>query len=106
MDRRLPDLKYLRYWHTRFNKQVWQGELSKPKIVIEPCGPNAVGYCEATTPPTIFIDSELSREDAKRVLLHEMIHQWQYENHQPPGHGPSFQQWRDPCLLLTRLSPW
>lgn len=99
------DLKYLRYWHTRYNKIVFEGKLKRPKIVIEPCGKNA-GYCEGTRPATIYIDPELTRIEARQVLLHEMIHQWQFENGQAIGHGPSFKQWETPCHLLTGLHPW
>lgn len=99
-------LKYLRYWHTRYNRILFEGKLRKAVLVIEPCSP-AAGYCEGTTPAvTIYIDPGLPREDARRVLVHEMIHQWQIENHLPCGHGPSFKQWETPCQLLTGLPLW
>lgn len=98
--------RWLKYWHTRFNNMVWKGELSKPNFVIEPCGPDAVGYCEDTKPHcTIYIDPALGMHEARGVLLHEMIHQWQLEHKLPMGHGHSFEQWREPCRLATAISP-
>lgn len=97
--------KYLRYWHTRFNKLVFGGKLAKPCLVIEPCG-EAAGYCEATQPTTIYIDPALTREQARSVLLHEMVHQWQHESRLPLDHGRSFKQWEEPCYLLTGLRLW
>jgi hypothetical protein len=97
--------KYLRYWHTRFNKLVFAGKLRRATLIIEPCG-EAAGYCEATSPATIYIDPTLTREQARSVLLHEMVHQWQLESKLPMDHGRSFKQWETPCLELTGLPLW
>lgn len=100
------DLRYLRYWHSRYNKLVFEGKLSRPAIIIESCAPVASGYCEATTPVTIYIDPTLTKVEARQILLHEMIHQWQIESGLPMDHGRSFKQWETPCELLTGLRPW
>lgn len=106
MGQRMLTQKYLRYWHTRFNNLVFEGKLARAKIVIEPCGPVNAGYAESTTPCTIYIDPALEGAEARTILLHEMVHQWQYENGQPAGHGRSFTQWEEPCRLLTGLPLW
>ena len=98
--------RFLRYWHTRFNKLAFSSELTRARIVVESCAPDAAGYCEATSPVCIYIDPTLTREEARQVLLHEMIHQWQHENGYEMNHGPTFQGLRNPCELLTGCSPW
>ena len=87
------DLRYLRYWHTRYNKLVFAGKLSKPAFIIKPLGDEAAGYCEATSPPTLYIDAGLSKREARQILLHEMIHQWQYDVlKRRPNHGQDFRR--------------
>ena len=96
-------LKYLRYWHTRFNTLVFDGKLSRAVIVIEPLGDKFAGFCATGAPCTISIDSELTRQQARIIMLHEMVHQWQSESGLPMDHGRSFSQWRTQCKLLTGL---
>lgn len=106
MGHRMLTLRYLRHWHTRLNNLVFEGKLQKPSIVIEPCGPDAAGYAENTSPCTIYIDPGLSLREARIILLHEMVHQWQYQNGLQGNHGRSFTQWEEPCLMLTGLPLW
>lgn len=100
------DLRYLRYWHTRYNRLVFGGELPTPTLVIADLLGEAAGYCEATTPATITIHLALTRKEARSILLHEMVHQWQHLNGLPMDHGRSFKQWETPCELLTGLRLW
>lgn len=93
-------LKYLRYWHTRFNKLVFDGKLTRVPIEIKRLGGNA-GLCYGIR---IEIDAELDNRAARSVLLHEMVHQWQHESKLPMDHGRSFTQWEEPCTRLTGLS--
>lgn len=100
------DLRFLRYWHSRYNKLVFDGKLSKPAIVLAEYQPDWVGACEVDKTTSIYIAPYLTREEARRVLLHEMIHQWQHEHKLPMNHGMSFKQWETPCHLLSGLQPW
>lgn len=100
------DLRYLRYWHTRYNRLVFDGELSIPQLVIGEYQPGWIGACVTGSPPTIYIAPYASLENARRVLLHEMVHQWQHEHKLPMNHGKRFKQWETPCELLTGLRPW
>lgn len=99
-------LRYLRYWHTRYNKLVFDGKLPTPSLSIADLKGEAAGYCEATTPATIYIETTLTRVQARSILLHEMVHQWQHLNGLPMDHGRSFKQWEPPCELLTGLRLW
>jgi hypothetical protein len=99
-------LKYLRYWHTRFNKLVFKGTLQKVPLSLEVLHDEVLGevwgLCYGTS---IKIRSTLTLPEARATLLHEMIHQWQYENALPMDHGRSFIQWEIPCRQLTGLQP-
>jgi hypothetical protein len=96
--------KYLKYWHTRYNKLVFKGVLSKVPLVLAAKleHDDSIGLCYGTE---IHIRSTLTLPEARATLLHEMIHQWQYENSLPMDHGRSFAQWESPCQLLTGLRP-
>ncbi len=98
-------LRYLRYWHTRYNKQCFGGRLGKPILEILPNDPDAHGYCIGTEPVTIQIEQTSDLYLARRVLLHEMIHQWQMENKLGIDHGSTFKRKATQCFDLTGLSP-
>lgn len=101
--------RYLKYWHTYFNRLLFQGELSKPTLPVGNYRKGWVGACvveHEDDPVHIHISPSLSAKDARRVLLHEMVHQWQHESGLPMNHGRSYKQWKRPCRLLTGLSLW
>lgn len=98
-------LRYLRYWHSRFNKQCFGNQLSKPDLQIIPWDEAHLGWCHKTKPVKIEICDTSDLVSARRALLHEMIHQWQLETGQPFGHGPSFQRKATQCFDSTGLSP-
>lgn len=91
----------LQYWWRGFNDAVFGGELKPIKIVY--------GYAEGgmwgwfTSDRLIIISDRIDGEDSMATLLHEMVHQWQFENGLELDHGDSFEQWREPCRLLTGL---
>lgn len=100
-------LRYLRYWHTRINKQVFGGQLNTPEIVLKRCK-GASGWCQATYPATITIDSRLTLKEARRVLIHEMTHQALLEHgyRRWGSHGPTFRDWEARCLQAFGLLSW
>lgn len=93
--------KELKLWHKEFNALVFDGKLSKIPCRAEYVGPDVWGLCYGTE---ITIKDTLSPEQARATLLHEMVHQWQFEQGLPMDHGPTFEQWRHPCLSCTGLS--
>lgn len=100
-------LRYLRYWHTRINNQVYCGRLTRADIVLKRCKGSS-GWCEKTYPCTITIDDRLSFRDARRVLVHEMTHQALLEVGYPGWwrHGPTFREWEAECLDQLGLLSW
>lgn len=99
------NLKYLRYWHSWLNRTVFRGELSRVPIILTKYEPGWAGGCVFDGSVTLYIDPKLSLVNARRVLLHEMVHQWQAENGLPLDHGRRFKQWRTRCELVSGL-PW
>ena len=93
--------RLLRKWHREFNTLVFDGELNDIKMWVGYLEPGTMGLCWGCE---IAVKDTLSIEDARATLLHEMVHQWQYENDIEMDHGPTFEQWRMPCLSCTGLS--
>lgn len=91
---------YLKYWHSRYNNLIFAGKLLVPRIYFKSM--TDMGECWGSE---IYISDCLTSKDIRATMLHEMIHQWQYENKLPMDHGRSFKQWEDTCLLLTGLRP-
>lgn len=96
----MVDARYLRYWHTRFNRLCFEGKLRRIPVELAECMPDAMGLCWGDR---IAIDRYLPAPDARATLLHEMVHQWQHENGLPMHHGRTFTQWEEPCFRLTGL---
>lgn len=93
--------RMLQKWHKEFNALVFNGELSKIKLWAGYLEPGVMGLCWGSE---IAVKDTLGTEDARATLLHEMVHQWQFENDIEMDHGPTFEQWRMVCLSCTGLS--
>lgn len=92
-------LRYLNYWHTRYNNLVFDGKLKRANIKIKVIAEG--GWCIDHQPVEIWIKKGSKLADARAYLLHEMVHQWQLEYEQPFGHGHSFQMWDPICQSRT-----
>lgn len=93
--------KAQRLWR-EFNASVFDGKLKRIKIVIGYTEPEIWGLCYDSR--LIVISDTITDEQATSTLLHEMIHQWQFENGLTMHHGNSFSKWRKVCLQRTGLS--
>ena len=94
-------VRKLQFWWRGFNDAVFGGELRPIKIECGYIEPNVWGMCYDDG--CICILDTLSEADGMSTLLHEMIHQWQYENGLPMNHGNTFSKWRKTCRLRTGL---
>lgn len=105
MAERLLTLRYLRYWHTRFNNLLFGGKLKRAPIVVRDLKRDEAVAMFWPFDGHIELDHDVEKGDhARACLLHEMVHQWQHENNLPVNHGPAFEQWRTECFARTGLT--
>jgi hypothetical protein len=104
---------YRCWW--RWNVQYFRGRLKEPHLTIGITGPRALGFCKPITDFGAILQITLNQRVVfgahrivhaawpsdglklfiRDILLHEVIHQWQFEiaaNHEKSyrGHGPRF----------------
>lgn len=90
----------LQKWHREFNAAVFGGELNRVSIWCGYLEPGVLGLCWGSE---IAISDRQDEESARATLLHEMIHQWQFEHGYRMLHDQHFDKWREPCLGITGL---
>lgn len=87
----------IRYWWRICNVALFRGKLYPPnQILIKPL--KDWGYCQVDSNNniTIALDSGIpSRNVFLSTLVHEMVHQWEYETYGRMGHGKRYQQWKE-----------
>jgi hypothetical protein len=83
--------------HAEYNATRFGGALREIPIDLSRRMRSRLGYyrlATATTPAIIMISRRHVRrhgwDEAFQTLLHEMVHQWQAETHQPVDHGRQF----------------
>ena len=114
------------YWWKVLNIAVFQNELYIPNIkIVKQISGEAFGECVGCELSAadledyedcdeyedriaryviIKIQSELSsRRLFLNVLVHEMVHQWEWETYKNMGHSKRFFQWHDPIKKSTGL---
>ena len=91
----------------RYNAEVFGGALKPLKIQFgntytEDFEGDWWGFFEFDAgPPRIVLMEYLTTPELSSTLLHEMVHQYQYENGQGVNHGPSFRRWSPIIRKLT-----
>ena len=102
------DEKMVRRWWDVLNRAVFDEELTPPKkIVMRKFHGGDLGWCMPKG-KTKFIElgirSDLpTKEVFMTVLVHEMVHQKEWEEKQHIAHGPFFYSWRDKVKERTGL---
>ena len=91
----------LNTWFAEFNTKVFNGELRRVPLYAEYVPPGTWGFCYFGK--SLHIKDTLSEHDARRTLLHEMIHLWQEQKLHPMNHGQEFVKWGRKCRSLTGL---
>jgi hypothetical protein len=91
--------KLTRYWWNVLNTAVFDGKLNIPrKFIFRRFHQETLGYCvplKRNGDVHLAIRSDLpSFSTFLTVLVHEMVHQWQWVNHKHIAHGPSFYKWK------------
>ena len=103
-----PTPRMLRYWHNRYNKQLFEGKLRRCKLGVANLDRHgAVGLCWPLHPLTsgdvhIQLHHEFpTKAEFLGTLLHEMIHQWQHQHGKSLSHGRLFTSMAEQCSLYT-----
>lgn len=84
-------------WWNLCNVALFKNKLYPPHHILVIPDKNW-GYCErgSNSELTIVINSEIQKRGTfLATLIHEMVHQWEIENHGVMGHGKRFFVWKD-----------
>ena len=87
-------LRLTREFH-RLNKLVFDGVLQPVPIRRVKLEPTVYAWCHGSH---IQIAKHCPPELERAVLLHEMVHLWQFQFDPPMHHGRSFRRWRKTCF--------
>lgn len=90
----------LRNWWKQFNSEYFNGELTMPdrfeltksKRALGQFASNGGMWYIPTMTIRISIYYDRCEHDFQETLLHEMIHQWQFEQHLPVDHKANFKK--------------
>lgn len=86
-------------WFLVYNKQLFDGELPTPKILLVDLEHYGEYLDNVITVSTNITD----RDIALSTLLHEMVHQWQDLRGHKVDHGVHFLSWQGLILTATNL---
>jgi hypothetical protein len=102
-----PDAQYAEQVYNAINRTVFNGQLTRPKIVIRDYNKNFWGECEGmyvdNRPVCKVIRMHRWIPNSKifiRVMAHEMVHQWEFEKgpYNRMTHGKrTFWSWKPEC---------
>lgn len=94
-----------RSWYRKvfdeYNQYVFDGKLKRVPITDGYAGPGYWGWCFGNR---ILLSDQLTEDEARCTLLHEMVHLWQFQMGLDMNHGRSFKPWEKKCKRLTGLS--
>jgi hypothetical protein len=98
-------VSWLKVWWAVYNHQLFDNQLTLPSIDI-------VAYNQTETftqfgqfsPGSLGVSVDIVCVDiARATLLHEMVHQWQYENGYKLDHGQRFKDQAARILAATGI---
>ena len=100
--------RMVRRWWDVLNKAVFDGKLTPPrKVLTRKFHGGDLGWClprDKSKYVEMGIRSDLpTKEVFMTVLVHEMVHQAEWEQQQHIAHGPFFYGWRDKVKERTGL---
>ena len=91
--------QFVLFWWHKLNSAVFDNKLSPPTSIEIRNFRDCWGWCKTyKRKPDIVIGITSDMWDRKTfltVLVHEMVHQWEYETHGRMSHGKNFYGWRD-----------
>ena len=93
-----PNYAELEKWWRAINREIFNGELHTPlfeirrrRMIFGECIGESL---EDLTKVTLSFDTWFySRKHFIEVIIHEMVHQWEWQTHGTMGHGKLFYQW-------------
>lgn len=88
------------YWWARLNKTIFNGQLIPPqKIICRNFRDGDYGWCSPYKHSSqVRMGIRRTMPDRKTfltVLVHEMVHQWEHQQHKRMSHGYNFYRWKD-----------
>lgn len=102
-----PDAAYAEQVYNLLNRTVFNGQLTRPKLVIRNYKKNFWGECEGTKVGGKHVCKVIrlhrclrSSKMFIRIMAHEMVHQWEYEKgpYNKMTHGKrTFYSWKPEC---------
>lgn len=102
----LPTPALMAYWFHRLNAEVFDEWLPTPAFSVgspkATWGLFTVGIDDAIT--VHLADHWLTKEQFLDILVHELVHLWQYIAAEPIAHGPSFTRWAPIIKARTGLT--
>lgn len=91
-----PDLAY--FWFDRLNKEVFDGQLKRPFVIVTYPMRRYHGWCGHDTGcDDYFIhlsSAQVTRRRFLMILVHEMVHAWQFCEGHALDHGAKFWGWK------------
>mgnify|MGYP003417961761 CR=1 FL=1 len=89
-------IKDLKEWYNEFNARYFNNELTRCEIILSKtkralgqfCVDNSYWTPKQTIKISVYLDRPI--KEVQNTLIHEMIHQWQYEEFGKSDHGKTF----------------
>ena len=96
----------MRWWNL-LNNALFDGKLQPPHKIVVKNFRDAYGWCLPMARKgkvQLGINSEfIDRKTFITILVHEMIHQWQWTEIGEMTHGKSFWEWQGPVKRILNL---
>jgi len=110
----VPSEVLLRYWWRRLDAELFHGLREPRRVTVRPMrnayawlrpAKNTVldedGHQALPLPYDLEFDAApVTRTALITILVHEMVHAWEWESGNPPAHGKLFMSWA-PAILGT-----
>ena len=97
----LPTWRVLSHWHKVLNREVFDSCLKSPILRTGVDTGDAAYFDTVEYTSRIRVTAEpMTKRMFLDLLVHEMVHQYQYETEQTVCHNKSFWAWRDKVHAL------
>lgn len=105
-DFQVTPILVMRWWNL-LNNALFDGKLLTPRKIVVKAFRNNHGWCNPLSTKGhvhLGINSEfMDRKEFMTILVHEMVHQWQWTFVGEMTHGETFWQWEGPIKRILNL---
>jgi hypothetical protein len=88
----------------KLNQNVFNGELKDVSVELDDLTDTEVVGCYDPDVGIITISTELTNDQVQGVLLHEMVHAWDYAQRGTTNHGRNFNKKASEIKRIHRLN--